>query len=488
MSDEIEEESSENEDESFAELFESYSNGMNEDLQVGDMVSGRVISIGRDAVFLDTGTKIDGAVDKSELLDENGDLPYSEGDTIELYVISMTESEVHLSKALSGIGGLQMLMDAYNNRIPVEGSVTEPCKGGFRVDILQRSAFCPISQMDLKYVDTPESYKGNSYQFLITQFDEKGRNIVVSRRRLLEKEQQEAMKTFYKEVSTGDVLNGIVTRVMPYGAFVELASGIEGMVHISELGWSRVEKTEDVIKPGDPVTVKVLSMKPAEKQGFMKISLSMKQVLDDPWTSVADNYQPGDKVTGRVTRCMKFGAFVEIGPGIEGLVHISEMSYVKRILDPADVVTEGETVTITIKEIDTQKRRVSLSIRDAEGDPWAEVLDKFQVGTLVEGKLEKTEKFGCFINLAPGITGLLPKSKMAESENPAQFDNLKHGQTLKVAVEEIHPNDRKITLAPADKQNSEDWKRFAAEPAAPSLGSLGEKLQQAMNIQKNKTS
>jgi len=242
-------------EESFAELFESYSAGMNEDIQIGDKISGKIISVTEDTVFIDTGTKIDGLVDKEELLDENHELPYKEGDVLDLYVVAYNGNEIRLSKALSGIGGLQVIQDAFNNAVPVEGKVKGECKGGFHVDVMQKKAFCPISQMDLRYVEVPRDYVGETYSFLITQFEENGKNIVVSRRELLNKELEKTKKQFFEDMVIGSLFKGTVTKLMPYGAFVELHPGIEGMIHLSEISWSRLDRADDVLKAGDVITV-----------------------------------------------------------------------------------------------------------------------------------------------------------------------------------------------------------------------------------------
>lgn len=485
MSDDLNNENQDAEEPSFAELFESYSSGMKDDLQIGDKITGKIIAIGQDSIFVDTGTKVDGIVERAELLDDEGNLPFGEGDEIELYVVAQNEHEIRLSKAISGIGGLELLREAFESAIPVEGKITETCKGGFHVEMVQRHAFCPISQVDVNYVETPEDYVGLTGEFLITQFEENGRNIVVSRRKLLAAAMEKEKEAFFSTLKEGDVLEGRITKLMPYGAFVELIPGVEGMVHISELGWSRVEKTEEIVRSNETVTVKVLAIADDSKKNQKKISLSMKQIDSDPWDTVADKFQTGDKVSGKITRCMDFGVFVEIAPGIEGLVHISEMSYLKRIVKPQDVVRSGETVSVLIKEIDATKRRVSLSMRDAAGDPWLEVSDKFSVGQVVQGTLEKKEKFGYFISLSPGITGLMPKSKISGSQNPGLIEQLKEGASITVTVEEIHPLDRKITLVPGDAQADGAWKDFAqAETAAP-MSDLAAKLQQAM-ASKNK--
>jgi len=279
-------------------------------------------------------------------------------------------------------------------------------------------------------------------------------------------------------------MDGTVTRIMPYGAFVQLSLGVEGMVHISEMNWSKSAKPESLVNVADTVRVKVIGMEPDQKPGLLKISLSMKQLTEDPWNTAGQQFHEGDKVQGTVTRCANFGAFVEVAPGIEGLVHISEMSYTKRILKPEDVVSAGETVSVLIKEVDMEKRRLSLSIRDAEGDPWVEVAQKYTIGQLLEGVLEKKEKFGFFVNLEPGITGLLPKSNLNKAEKPAEFEKLKEGDAIVIMIEAINPGERKITLTPADTAGEQNWQSFS-NPSATSLGALGDKLQLALDKKKS---
>lgn len=471
-------------EESFADLLESYSDGASEDIQIGDKIKGKIISIGRDSVFLDTGTKIDGVVGKEELLNENLELPYKEGDILELYVVAYNGGEIRLSKALSGIGGLHIMYEAFKSAIPVEGRVKEECKGGFHVEIMQRRAFCPISQMDLRYVESPADHVGETYLFLITELEENGKNIVVSRRELLKKEQEKTRVQFFQDIDIGTQLEGRVTKLMPYGAFVEILPGVEGMVHISEINWSRVEKVDEVLNAGDSVTVKIIGIEEGKRPGEKKLSLSMKQITGNPWNNVEDKFNIGDKIRGKVTRCVKFGAFVEIAPGIEGLVHISEMSYLKRVLKAEDVVTEGDTAEVMVKEIDIENRRISLSIKDAEGDPWIDIYDKYKVGQSVEGILEKKESFGYFVELEPGITGLLPKSKANNTYKPKLINTLREGDAITVLIDEINRDARKITLSPGDSKEEGDWKSYAKAPEG-SMGSLGEKLQQALKS-KNK--
>ena len=466
-------------EENFAAMLEAFSPGKTAEVRIGDRVKGRIISIGKDTVFVDTGMKIDAVVERDELLDADQNLTVAEGDELELYVAAVGEGEIRLSRAISGAGGAQALREAYQKKVPVEGKVKEPCKGGFHVEVMQHRAFCPASQIDIVPGLDPSVHVGTTYQFLITRFEDKGRNIVVSRRVLLSQELEIARKQFMETLKPGDVLDGEVTRIMPFGAFVALSPGVEGMVHVSEIGWSRTAAPEDTLQPGSRLRVKVLGIDtpPGAKQ--TRIGLSIKQLEEDPWLSVEDKVHAGDVVRGQVTRCMPFGAFVEIGPGLEGLVHISEMSYTRRVVKPEEVVKPGETVTVVVKVVEPEKRRISLSLRDAEGDPWSEVLERFPAGKRVEGVIEKKEKFGYFVRLAPGITGLLPMSSIRRSAAAGALEKAREGDTLTVAVEEISVPKRRISLALASTDDESEWQSFTPGPRG-SLGALAEKLQNAL--------
>jgi len=469
----------------FATLLNSYSLAGTTDLQIGNKVRGKIISISRDTIFVDIGNKIDGVVERTELLDENKQMNFKEGDVVELYVVTLKEDEIGLSKALSGIGSFTLLKEAYEDAVPVEGKIIETCKGGLRAEVMGRKAFCPASQIDINFVENLEDYVGQTYQFLIRQVDARDKNVVISRRALLSQKLEKSKKQFYAGLQIDSMMDGRVTKLMPYGVFVEIHPGVDGLVHVSELSWSRVEDPQTAVSVGDPVRVKVIEIEKRDASDEIKISLSIKQVTDDPWLSTGDRFKIGDKIKGTVTRCAKFGAFVEIAPGVEGLVHISEMSYQKRILKPEEIVTPGENVFVLVKEVDLSNRRISLSIRDAEGDPWIEVPQNYTVGQTLKGVIEKKEKFGYFVTLAPGITGLLPKSKISQSPQSHIIDKLKEGSTLPVVIAEISPNDRKMTLAPGTPGDEQDWQQFTKKD--PSLlGSLGEKLQQALATKKQK--
>ncbi|MBN1102143.1 MAG: 30S ribosomal protein S1 [Deltaproteobacteria bacterium] len=473
------------EEKSFAELMEAYEKGREGQIRVGDKIHGKIISIGKDAVFVDTGTKVDGVVEKGELLDEEGALPFKVGDALDLYVVSSSGDELRLSRAASRNGGFPALRTSYERAVPVEGKVKGVVKGGFHVEIMKRRAFCPMGQIDVVFTETPEDHVGKTYLFVITQLEEGGRNIVVSRREILRAEQAKAREVFCRDLQVGALYDAKVTRLMPYGVFVALAPGVEGMVHVSELSWSRLEKPDEAVQRDDVLRVKVIGVERDGSPGQVRIALSAKQVSPDPWESVTERFRHGDKVKGKVKRCTKFGAFVEIEPGIEGLVHISEMSYRRRVVKPEEVVRPGELVEVLIKEIEASRRRVSLSIRDVEGDPWADAEERFCVGQSVLGTVERKEPFGWFVSLEPGITGLVPKSRITESGAKGNLEGLREGDPIKVLIEAIRPQERRISLGLSDQREEAEWRGYAGAGGGQTLGSLGEKLQDAFKSRKD---
>lgn len=472
-----------NDEMSFEEMLDAYDTEIGDDLATGDRVEGEIISIGETSVYLATGTKSDGVVSKAELLDKNGEFSLQVGDKVKLYVVSITESEVILSKAMSGDGQDAMVEDAYRSRTPVEGKVSENIKGGFRVDIMGKRAFCPVSQMDIKYVENPEDYLGQVLHFLITRFEEKGRNIVVSRRDLLNEQIKEERNLFFSKNTEGDIVQGKVTKLMPFGAFIELIPGVEGLAHISELSWSRVEKPEEILRTGDTINVKLLKVETKDGKDAPKISLSLKQVSSNPWDSIVKDLKAGDQMSGKVVRLASFGAFVEIAPGVDGLVHLSEMSHTRRVVKADDVVQQGEIIQVVIKGVDLENKRISLSIKDAQGDPWVGASTKYKKGTLVEGTFDKKEKFGIFITLEPGVTGLMPSSMIRDSSNPSVFDKTKPGDLIHAMVNQVDEDQRKITLSPPDQKDAQNWKQFA-DTKKDSIGTMEGLFKEALEKKK----
>ena len=479
--------------EDFASLFEAQAANTVR-LAPGQKVTGTVIDITGDAVFLDVGIKVDGIMDRKDILDAEGQEIVKPGESLEAWVVSVKAGEIRLSRSMSG-SGVAALEEARDAGLPVDGKVTATCKGGFTVEVMGKRAFCPGSQMDVAQTEA-ESMVGTVQQFIITKVESYGRNIVVSRRALLERERQENLNKVLETIKIGDVVEGRITRLAAFGAFMEIAPAVEGMIHISELSWARVAQPSEACAPGDVVQVKILNIS-KDAKGNTRISLSRKQAQGDPWDSVAESLAAGAVVEGRVMRLTPFGAFVEVLPGIEGLVHVSEMSWTKRVAKPEDMMKVGDTINVKVKDVSVEKRRISLSLRDAEGDPWAEAAAKFPVGTVVEGIVESQSKFGVFVTLADGITGLLPLGVIKASKKN-ELAKLEKGAAVTLVIQNVDVAARRISLAPegvdlnaAAPREREDnsWREHVSSAkktaaAAPSLNSLGNALQAALNKKK----
>lgn len=464
----------------FAALLASSEQTTQKKLKAGDKILGEILSIGKEESFVSTGTTNDGLVLNSELKDADGNIKYKVGDKIELFVNQIKGGEIRLSKKSSG-GDADSLEDAFDCMIPVEGRVTEVCNGGFRVNIMGKTAFCPISQIDSKHVTQGADYVGKKFEFLITQFENRGRNIVVSRRKVLDQQKGESAAAFAEDHKIGEVVTGMITRIEKFGAFVEVAPGLEGLVHVSELSWSRISDPNEVVKVGDSLQVKILKIE--DLDGQLKISLSYKQASEAPWSSANQQLKVGDVVTGRVTQCLKFGAFVQVLPGIEGLVPLSEMSYTKRVLRSDELIKPGEQVRVLIKEINMDDRKMLLSLRDAEGDPWALIQQKYPVGKVLPGTIDRKETFGLLISLEPGVVALLPKSSYRDlTENP--YEHAKVGDSVTVQVAEIMFEDRKMRLQPPKDGDDGTWQEFAGQSQSKSFGnSLADQLK-GFNLKK----
>ncbi len=355
-----------------------------------------------------------------------------------------------------------------------------------------KRAFCPSSQMGRGSFDDPNSVIGQTFTFLITRIESQGRNIVVSHRAFMECERKESMAKLLETLKEGDTIEGRITRLAPFGAFIEIAPSVEGMIHISELTWSRIGSADEAVSEGDLIRAKVLSMT-QDAKGNARISLSRKQAEGDPWADVENRINAGDIVSGKVVRLTSFGVFVEVLPGIDGLVHISEMSWTKRVHKPQDFVAVGDTVQVKIKEFSYARRRLSLSMRDAESDPWASVGAEFPVGSTVNGTVESRATFGYFVNIAPGVTGLLPNAVIKEAKNSKELSNLEKGQTVTLKVVSMDLDKRRLGLASVESDIEEDtsWKAHTKSASSKeavdnsgSFGNLGAAFAAAMDKKK----
>jgi small subunit ribosomal protein S1 len=329
--------------------------------RVGDQVTGKVISIGKEAVFVDVGGKAEGELDRAEVSDSEGKLLIKLGDTVEARVVGDAGGVLTLRVKLGrGPEARAELQQAQQLGIPVEGVVTEVVKGGVAVDVAGVRGFCPASQLDVRFVDDLTTYVGQRLMFRITRYEP--RNLVLSRRALIEEDNARRATETRKKLEPGAVVRGKVVGFKPFGAFIDLG-GIEGMLHISELGYARVEKPEDVLSLGQDVDVAVLKIEPAVKgDKGERISLSLKALASDPWREATAALVEGTRLRGKVTRLSQFGAFVELAPGVEGLVHISELGAGRRIHHPKEVVSVGQDVEVVVLTVDHERRRIGLQI------------------------------------------------------------------------------------------------------------------------------
>ena len=391
----------EEQEEDFAELFEQSLRGKSEWLTPGQQVTGRILKIGPEWIFFDTGQKGEGIIDRKELLGLDGNLTVAEGDAISAYFVVSRQGEMRFTtKVGGGAGGNSQLEDAWRAGIPVEGTVEKEIKGGFEIKLAGSSrAFCPFSQVALRRQDNPQELIGSRLTFRITDYSERGRNIVVSRRVLLEEEQQLQKEAAWAAITEGTTVTGTVTSLRDFGAFVDIG-GVEGLVPLSELGWQRVKDASEVLSVGQQVQVVIASID-RERQ---RISLSVKAALADPWDLVGQACPEGSFQNGTVVRLAQFGAFVSLPCGLDGLIHISKLGAGKRISHPREVLKEGEQVEVKVEAIDRDARRVSLSLAGV-----ARAADE-EAATMAEYRVHKDEA-----STGMGTLGDMLRAKAARS-------------------------------------------------------------------------
>src|SRR2546425_8639756 len=341
--------------EDFAAMFEASIQAKR--FEKGQTVEGTIVAIGPEVAFVDVGGKGEATIEIAELKDAEGDLEVAVGDRIQAVLVS-TVGGLTLSRKLArGAATERQLEDAFHTGLPVEGKVERAVKGGYDVRIARQRAFCPTSQIDTLRMD-PSAHEGRVYEFRIIEYKEGGKNLVVSRRALLEEEQRASAAEVRRTIVAGAVMTGRVASVREFGAFVDLGGGVQGLLHVSEMGWSRVSDTSQVVKPGDEITVKVLRVDD-DKQ---KISLGLKQLTADPWSGVHETYAIGQVRAGRVTRVTDFGAFVELEPGIEALAHVSTFAPTGRSERWSSLVAPGTNAAFEIVSIDAEKKRIGVAL------------------------------------------------------------------------------------------------------------------------------
>ena len=425
------------ETESFGDLLSQYER---EHKRQPEQLQGTVVAVTQDSVLLDIGYKTEGILPLSAFQNEEvkpGDrFPVTvKGRDPEGYY-ELTRSRVAMPKDW---GALER---AFAEKSTIIGTVTAMVKGGFSVDVGIR-AFMPASRSGVRDAAEMEKLVGQEIRCRITKLDSTEEDLVVDRRAVIEEEERSAKERRYADLKEGDIVTGSVRSLADYGAFIDIG-GVDGLLHVSDISWGRVNKPSDMLSIGQEVEVRVLKI----DSGKQRISLGLKQLQPHPWDSVAGKYKTGERVRGTVTRLADFGAFVELEPGVEGLVHISEMSWAKKVRKPSDVLKTGDAVEVVILGVNVAEQRLSLGLKQALGDPWAEAPQKYPVGSAIEGPITSITKFGAFVQVAEGVEGMVHVSEIdAEKRINHPQDVLKVGQVIKAQVIGVDPERRLMRLS-----------------------------------------
>jgi small subunit ribosomal protein S1 len=431
------------------ELQEEYLKEL-DSLEEGQLVNGDVIQVDSDFVYIDIGYKSEGKIPVEDFTE----IP-STGDNISVVLVKKEgkNGEIIVSKKKADSKVIwKKLKDAFQDKPPVDGKIIKNIKGGFEVDLgTEFKGFIPISKVDISRVENPEEYIGLESKFLIERlYNEKRVNIVVSRREWLEKVTVVIRTYFFDKVNINDEVTGIVKSFTSFGAFIDLG-GFDGLLHINDMSWGHVTRPKDFVKKDQEIKLKVIRLDPEEN----KINLSLKHFAEDPWSTFENRYSVENIVKGHVTKLTDFGAFVEIEEGIEGLVHISELSWVKRIKHPQEVLSIGDECEVMILGYDIQQGRISLGIKQVMANPWDSIIEKYPMGTVLKSTVKKITNAGAFIELEEGIDGFLHSEDMSWTKKIKNISSvLKEGEEIEVAILGIDPESRRISLGV--KQLSED--------------------------------
>lgn len=421
------------------------------------VIRAKVVAVHGDDVFVDTGGKHQGVVSRSDLQS-----PPGIGDELEL-VIDRFDAESGLL-ILSRQGAVRAA--TWANLAPgtiVEGRVTGMNKGGLEVDLKGIRGFMPASHVDVNRIPDISVLIGERVRAEVLEINKKDKNVLLSRRKLLARERDEMKEQTLNDLKEGDVREGVVSRLADFGAFIDLG-GVDGLLHISDISWSRLEKVGDALKEGQQISVKVLKID-REKD---RISLGLKQLAANPWDNVEVNYPLGARIKGRVTRLADFGAFVELEPGVEGLLPISEMSWGRRLRHPSDMIQAGQIVDVAVLKVEAKKKRMSLSLKQMDDDPWNGVAAAFPQNAVVTGKVARLTDFGAFIELRPGVDGLVHISEMSQKRIRTPGDVVKEGEEVQARVLNVDEGQRRISLTMKSLEPTEAVEHVMHhEPAAP---------------------
>ncbi len=430
---------------SFANLFEQSVSGGGF-VKEGEIIQGIVVAVQRDDVVIDIGGKSEGIIAVSEFIDAQGQVTVKAGDKIDVYIESRENDDglVTLSKEKADKMKVWDEISAACERDElIEGTISQRVKGGLSVTIRGGvKAFLPGSQVDLRPIRNLDKLIGQTYQFKVIKFNKKRGNIVLSRRVLLEKERDQIKTKTLETLEEGKVVKGVIKNITEYGAFVDLG-GIDGLLHITDMSWGRVTHPNELFKVGDEVTVRVLKYN-AETE---RVSLGLKQTQEDPWTHAEEAFPPGKRVSGKVMSITDYGAFVELEPGVEGLIHVSEMSWTKKVKHPSKVLEIGQPVECQVLEVDSKSKRISLGLKQLEPDPWSVFVEKYHPGDKIGGKVRSITDYGVFIGIEEGVDGMVHKSDLswtAKVNNPA--DLFHKGDDVEAIILSINHDEKKVSL------------------------------------------
>jgi len=433
---------------SFAALFEqsAQTSGPTEIGGEGKIVTGIIVAVNRDAIVVDIGGKSEGIIRADEFIDAAGQLTIKPGDRVDVYIESRESDEGLISLSKEKADKMKVwdeISSACERDEIIEGTISQRVKGGLSVTIKGGvKAFLPGSQVDLRPIRNLEKLIGQTYEFKVIKFNKKRGNIVLSRRVLLERERDEMKAKTLAHLEEGMVLVGTIKNLTEYGAFVDLG-GIDGLLHITDMSWGRVNHPSEVFKVGDEVTVKVLKYNPETE----RVSLGMKQTQEDPWNHAQEVYVIGKRVSGKVMSLTDYGAFVELEPGVEGLIHVSEMSWTKKIKHPSKMLEIGQEVECQVLEVDSSAKRISLGLKQLEPDPWSLFTDKYKPGDKVSGKVRSITDYGVFVGIEEGVDGMVHKTDLSwtiKINNPADLYN--KGDDVEAIILSINHDEKKVSL------------------------------------------
>ncbi len=444
------------EEESFAALFEASLD--QEEVKEGDILRGTVINVGKDFAIIDIGYKSEGQIPLDEFRGADGDIHVKAGDEVDVLLESRENESGMCVLSKEKADRLKVwdeISAACERDELIEGTIAQRVKGGLSVMIRGGvKAFLPGSQVDLRPVRNLDSFIGEKFKFKVIKFNKKRGNIVLSRRVLLEKERAALKESTLERLKEGQVVEGIVKNLTEYGAFIDLG-GIDGLLHITDMSWGRVNHPSEMFQVGDHVRVKVLKFN-AETE---RVSLGLKQITEDPWSKAQEKYIPGTVVRGKVVSLKDYGAFIELQEGIEGLVHISEMSWTRRVKHPSKMVAVGDVVEAVVLDVDVKNNRISLGMKQLEPNPYEQLTEKYPPGTVVKGKVRNIADFGIFVEIEEGIDGLVHISDMSWTQR------VKHPSELFQKGEEVEAVLLNIDTADGDKPKiSLGIKQLAQDP------------------------